>query len=178
MEQAHGIAALDDVERVVFIQSCKTETALHGFCHALERAKIQLALLFQQLHCNITVSFDLRLRQVLFGFEFLIVIQHTIMGKGKVHIGMTIERVIVVVELFVSLGGHSGVSHDCPCTVGCVKANLVGRFRSLVDGDLTAFHIGNARRIRSSFFCSICQRLCQLFQQPVRHNPLVVQPTK
>ena len=27
------------------------------------------------------------------------------------------------------------------------------------------FHIGNTRRICSSFFCRICQSLCQLFQQ-------------
>ena len=87
------------------------------------------------------------------------------MGKCKVYVSMTIERVIVVVELLVALGGHSGVSHNGSCAVGCVKSNLVGRFRSLVDGDFTAFHIGNTRRICSSFFCRICQSLCQLFQQ-------------
>ena len=115
---------------------------------------------------------------MLFHTQFLIIVQYAVMGKSKVDIGMAIERMIVVIELFVSLGSHSGVSHNGSCAVGCVKANLVGRFRSFVDSNLVAFHIGNPRRICSSFFCRICQRLCQLFQQPVRHNAFVVQPTK
>ena len=102
---------------------------------------------------------------MLFDFEFLVIVQYAVMGKSEVHIGMTIKGMIVVVELFIALSGHSRMSHDCSCAVGCVKANLVGRFRSLVDSDLTTFHIGNTRCIRSSFFCGICQSLCQLFQQ-------------
>ena len=78
--------------------------------------------------------------------------------------------------------GHADVdfafAHNGSCAVWCVESNLVGRFRSLVDGDLAAFHIGNPRRIRSSFFCRICQSLCQFFQQLVRHDTFVVQPTK
>ena len=93
---------------------------------------------------------------MLFHTQILVVIQYAVMCKGKVHIGMTIKGVIVVVELLVALCGHASMSHDCPCTVGCVKANLVGWFRSFVDSNLVAFHIGNARRIRPSFFRRIC----------------------
>ena len=167
-----GLLPLDDVERVVFIQSGKAKTALHRFCHALERAEIQLSLLFQQLHCNITVSFDLRLRQMLFPRSSLSLYSTPLWAKSKVDIGMAIERMIVVIELFVSLGGHSGVSHNGSCAVGCVKSNLVGRFRSLVDGDFTAFHIGNTRRICPSFFRRIRQSLCQLFNNLSDTTPL------
>ena len=87
------------------------------------------------------------------------------MGKGKIDIGMTIKRVIVIVKLSITLDSHSGVSHNGSCAVGGVEVNLVGRFRSFVDSYLSILHIGNPRRICPSFFCRICQSLCQLFQQ-------------
>ena len=115
---------------------------------------------------------------MLFHTQLLVVIQHAVMGKGKVDIGMTVKGMIVIVELFIALGSHSGVSHNGFCAIGGIEPQFMSWLWSLIDSDLAALHIGNPRRIRSSFFCRICQSLCQLFQQPVRHNALIVQPTK
>ena len=115
---------------------------------------------------------------MLFHTQLLVIIQHAIVGKGKVHIGMTVKRVVVVVEILVALSSHSRMSHNGSCAVRCVESQFMSWFRSLVDSDFAVFHIGNAGRICSSFFRRIRQSLCQLFQQPVRHNTLVIQPTK
>ena len=61
-----------------------------------ECAKVQFSMLFNQLNGNIRICLYFCFRQVLFRSEFLIVVQHTIMSKGKAPISMTIKRRLVL----------------------------------------------------------------------------------
>ena len=75
------------------------------------------------------------------------------MGKGKIHLlAMTTEGVIVSVDLFAALSGHSGVTHHGIYTAGDVMMKAMGRQWLFVDLHVTISIVGNPCGISTSFF--------------------------
>jgi hypothetical protein len=75
------------------------------------------------------------------------------MGQREVHLlAMTTEGMVVSVDFFTALGGHSGVSHHGIYTIRNVMMEAVGRQWLFVDFHVTISIVGNPGSISTSFF--------------------------
>ena len=75
------------------------------------------------------------------------------MGKGKGDIfTISAKWMVIVIVFFISLGGHSGVSHNNIDVIRDFQVKFMGRQRLFMDFHMPISVIGNAGGIGASFF--------------------------
>ena len=135
--------------------------------------------MFQQLYSNIAVRFNCCFWQVVFLFQFGIIVQHTIMSKSKCfYLTVPFKRVIVIVVFLASLCCHSGMSNYSFCVSRKVQLHLMSWFCILKCHNVSLISIADSCCICSTYFCSNRKISNQLFQDCIADFPFVIQIAK
>ena len=88
----------------------------------------------------------------------LVVIQHTVVRQRKGNTRCALERMVVVIVLLITLGGHAGVSHNTERIIRQLESHQVCGIGALVDGQMTVVVIGDAGGVRTAIFAGNGQR--------------------
>lgn len=155
MVETHGVVPLDEIQFLFWPQQCKGIGALQLLGQPSEAVKVQRSLPLQELDRHIAVRLD----PVFWDSQLLaqrpVVLNHPVVGQGKRPLpGLAQEGMVVVIAIFIPLGGHAGVPHHYP---GVSRKPLVygmGGLWALVDVKLSPAVIGNSGGVRSPYLTS------------------------
>ena len=113
MVQRERIIALDEIQVFRCIEYCENERTLDLFRHFCDGFQVEGVVLFEQLHRDVAVGFDVGFRQIKLTAKPFVVVQNTVVGKRKRRFTtLPEERVIVEILRFVALRCHSRVPQN------------------------------------------------------------------
>ena len=100
------------------------------------------------------------------------------MRQSKIRPGIAPERMVVVILLFASLRGKSGVAHHSGRALWQLEMKLVGGLRTLIDGQMIALIIGNTGGVIAAYLGCVGEGLYQLLQDGKRDFVSIVEKSK
>ena len=90
--------------------------------------------------------------------QFLVVIEHAVMRKRKVHIpGSSGEWMVVVIVLFITLCSHASVTHNSSRPTRSIEPDPVSRLRTFEYYDFSVLNIAYTRSISTALLSRICK---------------------
>ena len=117
----------------------------------MQAVEVEGFLLFKKLHRNVAVRFNTRERQIFFHAEFFVIPENAVVSESKaVSVNVTKKRVVILVELRITLCSHTGMTHDDVHAVRNVNLHLSSGKGTLVDAQTVVKVIGDARRVRAA----------------------------
>ena len=145
---AQRVISDNEPDGVILVQHCKDERALDRFSHSLQAVKVEGFLLFKELNGNIAVRFHACQRKIFFHAQFLVIPENAIVCEGKAAaVNVTKERVVVLIELSITLGRHSRVTHDYVDVMWQVNFHLSSGQRALINTHAAIEVVRNTSRV-------------------------------
>ena len=110
---AQWIVPDNEPDGVILIQNRKHKRTLDLLSHSFQAVEVEGIVFLQKLHRNVAIGFHARQRQIFVQTQFFVIPEDAVVHKREpAAVDMSKERMIILVELSVTLSRHARVPHD------------------------------------------------------------------